>query len=139
MWQATYEQCFPGLTKEAVWSTWTDVNGWSKWDKETDYATLSGCFEEGASFVLKPKGGPKVNIKLTSVAPLKGFTDVTRFPLARMYDVHEMESAAEGLVLKSTIRVEGPLAWLWRRLVAQGVAAGVPKQMNALAQYARDA
>jgi hypothetical protein len=137
MWQANYEQIFPGLTKEAVWSAWVNVNGWSRWDDDIDFAQIAGPFQEGSEFVLKPKGGPKITIRLASVVPLKSFTDVTRFPLAQMYDVHEMTDTPSGLRIRSTIQVEGPLGWLWRRIVAQGVAAGVPKQMEALARFAR--
>jgi hypothetical protein len=52
-----------------------------------------------------------------------------------MCDVHEMEDTDEGLKLKSTIRVEGVLGWLWKRIVAQGVADGVPQQMEALTHF----
>ena len=68
----------------------------------------------GGELMLKPRGGPKVRIRLSQVQPGSSFTDVTRFPLARMIDVHELQDTPQGLRLKNTIRMEGPLAWLWR-------------------------
>jgi hypothetical protein len=131
-----YEKTYPGLKKERVWSLWCDVDHWSQWDKDTEFAKLSGAFEVGSSFVLKPKGAPRFTIHLIDVQPLRGFTDVTRFPFAKMYDFHEMEETPEGLKLVSKIRVEGPLAWFWGNLIAKNVAAGAPAQLDALARFA---
>jgi hypothetical protein len=136
MWQSTYEKTFPGLKKETIWSLWTDVNNWSRWDADIEYAIMTDSFKRGASFILKPKGGPKVNLHILSSLPLKSFTDLTRFPLAKMYGTHEMEETPKGLKIKNTIRIEGPLSWIWRKIVAEGVAAGMPKQLEALAELA---
>src|SRR4051812_29205841 len=111
MWQSRYEKVFPGLKKEDVWSAWADVNNWNQWDKDTEFAKITEPFQAGSKFVLKPKGGPKVNIQILKTEPLKGFTDMTKFPLAKMYDVHEIEETPEGLKLVSIIRIEGPLSW----------------------------
>jgi hypothetical protein len=135
VWQKQYEKTFTGITRESIWSAWADVESWPKWDKELEFTQMSGPFKKGSKFILKAKGGPRVSIELTSVIPRSAFTDVTRFPLAKMCDVHEMEDTDEGLKLKSTIRVEGVLGWLWKRIVAQGVADGVPQQMEALTHF----
>jgi hypothetical protein len=113
-----------------------DVNQWPSWDTELESTKLDTAFAPGARFKLRPKGGPNVSIELISVEPLVQFTDVTKFPLARMYDQHALEDTPEGLKIKNKIWVKGPLGWLWRRLVAQGVANGVPAQTDAVAAYA---
>ncbi len=138
VWQAKYEKKFPGLKKEAVWSTWVDVDNWNKWDEGTEFAKISGPFEAGTDFTLKPAGGPNISIQLTQVIPFVSFTDVTKFPLAKMYDIHELEETKDGLKLKSTIRMEGPLGWLWRKIVAEDVAAGASKQLEAIAKFSQD-
>jgi hypothetical protein len=138
MWQAKYEKTYPGLRKEAVWAAWAawaDVNSWPKWDSDTEFTQISGPFEPGTQFVLKPKGGPKVSIQLAEVKVLSGFTDVTRFPLAKMYGTHEMEEIPGGLKIRTAIRVEGPLSWVWRKIVAEGVAASAAKQTDELAAF----
>jgi hypothetical protein len=136
MWQVQYEKIFPSLQSGAVWTVWSDVDHWHEWDADIEYATLSGPFAVGSELVLKPKGGPKVRIQLSDVTPGSSFTDVTRFPLARMVDVHELQDTPQGLKLKNSIRMEGPLAWVWRKLVGETVAAGIPRQMEALARHA---
>jgi hypothetical protein len=136
MWQATHEATFPGLTRNAVWDAWSDVDRWHEWDRDIEYAKAPEGFREGTRFVLKPKGGPKVNISLLRAAPMQGYTDLAIFPLGRMYGIHDMTDTPEGLKLTITIRVEGLLASLWRRRVAQKVADEAPAQMRSLASWA---
>jgi hypothetical protein len=137
MWESKYEKEFEGITVKAVWDAWVDVSSWPKWDSEIEETVMKRPFAVGTQFSLKPKGGPKVSIRLTEVTPLRSFTDVTTFPFAKMYDFHEINETLNGVVLKSKITVSGPLAWLWRKIVAQGVASGVPMQMEALVSYAK--
>ena len=139
MWTATHSAVIPGLDKQAVWNAWADVNHWHLWDGDINSAELLGEFAAGAQFVLHPKGGPKVKIDLVRAEPLVGYTDLCRFPLARMYGIHDMRDTPEGVELAITIRVEGPLAWLWRKLVAQKVADEAPKQIASLAAFAKSA
>lgn len=137
MWSAEYQKEFSGVSVDSVWKAWTDIKNWPKWDSELETTTFEGKFEVGAQFQLRPKGGPNVNLEITELNQNKTFTDVTKFPLARMHDYHEITETPQGLILKSRIYVTGPLGWLWRRLVAQGVADGVPAQMESLVEYAR--
>jgi len=132
-----YDEVFPGVARSAVWALWSDVEGWARWDEDIEYAKIAGPFREGTRIVLKPKDGPQVSLELTHVAEMQGFTDVARFPLARMHDRHMLEDTPDGLRIKIRIWVEGPLAWLWEWLVARGVAAGVPKQTQALVRLAQ--
>ena len=135
MWQSKYEKTFTHVSKESIWSAWTDVNAWPSWDSETQLTQIDGPFTPGTKFVLQPRGGPKVNIQLTEVVPLKSFTDVTSFPLAKMYDTHAMEDTPEGVKIISIIKIEGPLSWVWRKIVGEGVAKGSAKQIESLVKY----
>lgn len=137
MWTKEYEKIYPGLNKEDVWSVWTDVNNWPKWDKELEYCKMDKTFEEGNQFILKPKGGPKVKITLSEVIPNKKFTDYCKFFGAIMYDAHELEETSEGLRIKNRITVTGPLSFIWVHLVAKNVANSIPEQMDALVASAR--
>lgn len=132
MWSKTYEKIYPGVTKEAVWELWADVNNWPQWDKELEYCTLVGAFIQGNSFILKPIGAPKVKLILSEVVSNHKFTDYCKFPGATMYDAHELKETSEGLHIKSTISVTGLLSFIWVRLVAKNVANSVPQQMDAL-------
>jgi uncharacterized protein YndB with AHSA1/START domain len=138
MWRKSYSKTVKGLQAEQVWKVWTDINQWHSWQGDIDYAKLEGDFKVGNSFLLKPKGGPKVRIELIRVEPNKVFTDLTRFPLARMYGSHEFIHHGDELEIKTTMSIEGGLAWLWRKIVAEDVANGMSEQTERLIEKARN-
>lgn len=137
MWIRTYSKVYKDIKKETVWRLWADVNQWPAWDKELQYCKIDRPFSEGNDFILKPIKGPKVKIVLLEVVENQKFTDYTKFPGAIMYDAHELEETTDGLRISSIITVTGFLTFLWANLVAKNVAASVPKQMDALVEFAR--
>ena len=136
MWIKSYSKTYQDVKKEDVWRLWSDVNNWPRWDTELEYCKMDAPFAQGSHFILKPNKGPKVKITLSEVITNKKFTDYTQFPGAIMYDAHELEETTNGLRITSTITVKGFLSFIWANLVAKNVAAGVPKQMDALVELA---
>lgn len=139
MWTRTYSKIYVGVKKEDIWRLWADVNNWPVWDTELEYCKMDSDFVEGAHFILKPKGGPKVKIILSKVIPHKRFEDYCTFIGARMYDDHVLEETPDGLCITNTITVTGFLSFLWVRLVAKNVAEAVPHHMDRLADLAKGA
>jgi hypothetical protein len=139
MWTQSYSQTVKDLSAERVWNVWTDVNQWHTWQDDVEYARLDGEFESGKKFAFRPKGGPNVELELTDVRKNSVFVDVTRFPFARMIDSHELIERGDELEIKSTITMQGPLAFLWRKLVGEGVASGLPEQTRRLIERAQRA
>ena len=136
MWSRTHSRTVKGLKAEQVWQVWSDVNRWHTWQPDIDYARLEGVFAPGNTFVLKPKGGPKVNIEIIEAEPNRRFTDLTRFLGARMYGSHEFVVRGDELEIRTTMSIEGPLAFVWRKIVAEDVARGMPKQTERLIEVA---
>lgn len=137
MWQYTYSKIFPDLTKESVWAIWCDVNHWSTWDSELEYCHLEDDFIEGASFILKPKGAPKIKIILEKVIPNQRFLDSCRFFGAILYDDHLLEETESGLKITNIISVKGWLSFLWVRLVAKSMVKSIPDNIDQLVELAR--
>src|ERR1700712_177015 len=111
MWTRTYSVTTKEVTKEQMWKLYADVNNWHAWDTGIDYAKLEGEFKKGNNFLLKPKGGPKVKIKLLEVVKNQRFFDLTNFPLAKMYDDHLLEETPDGLKITGIISVTGLLGF----------------------------
>ena len=132
MYTQSHSQRISGLAAATVWQVWTDVDRWTEWQEDLESARLDGEFRAGGTFTLRPKGGPNVKVELTEVVANSRYTDVTRFPLAEMTGVHAIIVHGRELELKTTISVTGPLAFLWTRLVAKGVVAGLPEQTRRL-------
>lgn len=139
MWSKTYSKRVSGVTLEKVWQVWFDVNQWHTWQTDIEYARLEGEFKVGNNISMQLKEGPKVAFEIVSVAPGQEFTDVTRFPGARMFDSHELIDHGDEVEIRTTIRVKGILSFLWRKLVAENVASGMAAQTDALIEKARHA
>ena len=137
MWTKSVSKTLKNASKEKVWKLWSDVDNWTKWHDDLDFTKLHGPFETGSYFILKPKGGQKVKIRLLEVIKGRTFTDCTHFIGAKMYDIHEMEEVGDGLKITMTMKVTGPLGFLWRKLVAEKVFADNPKHLQDLAILAK--
>lgn len=130
MWTRSHTIVTKDVTKEQMWQLFADVNNWQTWDQGIEYARMNGKFEKGNYFTLRPKGGPDVKIELYEIIQNKRFTDLTRFPLAKMYGDHELEETADGLKITTTMTVTGPLGFLWRKLVAQKIVDNLAADMQ---------
>lgn len=62
MWQGQYKT-ITDVPAELLFSAITDINNWSKWDDGLEFTKLEGAAKQGAAFLLKPKGGPRVRIR----------------------------------------------------------------------------
>ena len=137
MWSKRHSMSFEGVSPSQVWKVWSDVNHWHAWQPDIEYARLEGAFETGQVFKFRPKGGPELGIELTEVKPLKGYADLTRFPLAKMHDSHEIVDHGDRIEIRNTLTVSGPLGFLWRKLVAEDVAASIEGQTHNMIERAK--
>lgn len=130
MWTRSHSIVTKKVTKEQLWKLFADVNSWHTWDKGVEQAHIEGKFEKGNHFMLQPKGGPKLKISIVEAIENKSFTDFTKFPLAKMYGEHTFIDTKDGLKITTTMKVEGILGFLWRRLVAQKIVDALPGDMQ---------
>ena len=130
MWTKSHSIVTEEVTKEQMWKLFADVNNWHTWDEGIEFAKMEGKFEKGNFFTLRPKGGPNVKVKLLETVENKSFLDVTKFPLAKMFDNHTFEETPQGLKITNTISVTGALGFLWRKIVAQKIVDSLPNDMQ---------
>lgn len=126
MWTKSYYVITKEITKEQIWKLTTDINNWKEWDDTVEHSELIGEFKVGNHFILKPKGGPRIKIKLVEILENKKFTDLTNFPFAKMYGEHSYEETKEGLKICVTMTVKGILSFLWVKLVAKKIVDHLP-------------
>ena len=130
MWTKSHSIVTKEVTKEQMWKLFADVNNWHIWDEGIEFAKMEGEFEKGNFFTLRPKGGPNVKVELLETVENKSFLDVTKFPLAKMFDNHTFEETPNGLKLTTTMKVEGLLGFVWRKMVAQKIVDTLPEDMQ---------
>ena len=138
MWERSYEKEITGVSREAIWRVWSDIDHWHEWNPGIKQTTLKGNFAVGSVFTLQPLKGPKVEIALIEIEEGISFTDCTTFPGAKMHGSHKIISEKDGgLRLVTTIQVTGFLGFLWRKIVAQGIVDKMPEQTAQLIELAR--
>lgn len=131
MWTKSNTIVTTKATKEQMWKLFENVNEWPAWDNGIEETKLEGKFEAGNQFMLKPKGGPKLMVKLIETVKYRKFTDVTSFPLAKLYDEHVFEETPGGLKVTNKLTMKGLLSFLWIKLVAANMAKSLPQDMQA--------
>ena len=131
MWTKSNSIVTMKVTSKQMWTLFADINNWHIWDQGIEYAKLEGNFEAGNHFILRPKGGPEVKVKLLETIENRRFLDVTTFPLAKMYDDHLFEETKDGLKITNTITVKGFLGFLWVKLVAKKIADSFSSDVQA--------
>jgi hypothetical protein len=135
MWRHHFEQT-TDMTAEAIWPVLADVARWGEVDHNIDRIVITQPPGPGVPFTLKPRGGPTLSFVIGEFEPPAIYSDVCAMPLARMTTKHELIAGAT-TVMKVTIEITGPLAFLWGRLVGRKHAAGLPAQTARILDAAR--
>ena len=138
MWIQEFSREYQGVLLQDVWAVATDINKWPTWHGDLDYCKMTGPFEVGNFFMLKPKYMGPVKIVLTEIVVQQRFTDCTTFFGAKMYDTHEYQATTDGVIVKNKLVVTGWLQWLWVFLVARYVANSIPEETDALIERVRN-
>jgi len=130
MWTKTHSIVTKEATKEQMWNLFTDINNWHVWNNEIEFAKLEGKFEAGNHYLIQPKHGRIVKVKLLEVIENKHCLEFGEFPLAKMYYDHILEETPKGLEITSTITMKGLLSFLWVQLVVKKIAASMPEHVQ---------
>jgi hypothetical protein len=119
------------VSAEKLFRAKTDICHWPEWDSELEATALDAPLAAGSPFMLKPKGGPKVSMRIEEVDAPRRFVDLALLPLAKMRTSTEFLPAANGTRIRVVIEVFGPLAFFWDRVVARKLAADCEQQTRA--------
>ncbi|MFN8381149.1 MAG: SRPBCC family protein [Anaerolineales bacterium] len=137
MWTAEYT-VVTTASKEAVWKIWADVENWPKWDKGVEWCHIDGEFKVGTRYTLKPVSGPEAKAVIHDCQPLKGFTDVTNLPLAKMKFAHELKEEKDGLHVTHRVTISGPLSFLFAQVIGKDTAKDLPETIGRLVDLAKE-
>ncbi len=116
----------------AFFARWVDHSTWTQWDADSEWVQLDGPVEVGTTGTLKPQGGPKVRFTITTLQPDCEYTDTSRFLGARLVFQHLAEWRDDHTELQARVTIDGPLAWLWSRILGDGFATSVPQALARL-------
>jgi len=124
---------------EAFFARWGDMATWPEWNLDTEWVRLDGPFVEGATGVLKPKGGPKVPFVVEHLVLGREFTDVSKLAGARLTFRHLVEQHDSGCTISVEATLTGPLAPFWRLVLGKGIRTSMQPDLERLAAVAERA
>lgn len=120
-------------TPSQVFALWADSPGWAAWDPDVKAASIDGPFVAGATGTITPVQGPTMRIRVTRVVPDRAFDAEARLPLCTMRFVHECEPVVDGKTrVVHRVLFEGPLAFVFRRVIGPALEKGIPGTMAGL-------
>ena len=119
----------------AFFARWADMATWPEWNTDTAWVRLDGPFVEGATGVLKPRGGPRVRFTVEQLDD-HTFVDVSRMPGGRVTFAHHIESTAAGSTIRVSVDIDGPLAFVWRRILGDGFRTSLQPDLDRLVETA---
>ena len=124
---------------QTIWELWTEVQNWTTWDNEIEWAKIDGAFIKGQTGKLKPKSGPTSKFQITTCIPNKQFTTVSKLPLAQLIFDHQLNSDDNKTIVMHQILITGPLAWLFYKILGstlkQGLEHALPQLIKQAEQY----
>lgn len=122
----------------AIYKIWADVEQWSDWDKSVQWSLLDSSFAVGSKIKMKPRGGPQTTAILTLVEQDRAFNDISRLPGATIYFNHHVEQTNAETVVTHTITMDGPLSWLWVRIMGKGLRDSLQPAVDKLVMLAEN-
>lgn len=137
-WETTSELA-AAVDPAAVWErAYADAAAWPRWNAEIRSAELDGPLALGAGARIVFGTGLRLRFRVVELEDGRLFTDEARLPGARMGHRHLVEPDGAGdSQLANTIYVEGPLAWLWRRVLGPRAARSLPAAQRAVVEVAQ--
>ncbi|GAA1787510.1 SRPBCC family protein [Leucobacter iarius] len=118
--------------EESVFARWADPNSWPAWDPDVREVTFTGDVRLGAAGRMRPSSGPAAAFTITELVEDRRFTNVSRMPGAALTFDHRVEPADDGSTLSVEIRIDGPLAPLWKLAIGRGFANAARTSIDGL-------
>ena len=127
------------VSVEALWKPLADVANWRQIDEQIEKIEIDEQPQVGTIFHLKPKGGPRLKLRIDIMDPPQTYADTCYLPLAKMMTTHALRPSTEGTEISVQIVISGPLSFLWQRLVGKKHADGLLQQTRRLIEVASSA
>ncbi len=122
----------------SVWTNaYLDAGAWPLWNPELKHASLDGPLAEDAEAKIVFHTGLRLRFRIVEFEDGRLFTDEARLPGARMGHRHVIDPVPDGgSMLHNTIYIEGPLAFVWRRILGPAAIRALPRSQETIVRLA---
>lgn len=134
MWKHEFTE-YTSIHPDELWKPLSDVANWGRIDQQIESIEIDGTPIEGKVFFLKPKGGPRLKLRIESLVPPNQYADVCILPLARMKTTHSLVRVQDQTKITVCIEITGPLTFVWKHVVGRQHANGLVEQTKRLIEF----
>ena len=120
---------------ETLYRLWAAPMTWASWDPDVAEVQFSGEAILGASGWMRPSSGPATTFEIVALETDRLLTTTSRMPGAKLLFEHRAEPLDSSTRVTVTIGVDGPLRWLWRRVLGKSFAGAAERNVRGLIDY----
>lgn len=118
-----------------IFEQWANPDSWPRWDTEVKEVLFTGEATLHARGKIKPATGPSSTFQITAFEPNAVLTTASKLPGARLLFEHVVRSVVDGSEVSVTVSVEGPLAFVWARILKRNLAQSARSSVTGLITY----
>jgi hypothetical protein len=125
---------------EKVWQIWSDTSTWGEWNPNVTTMDMPPPIALGKTGVMNTPAGRHHHMKVVDVQPGRSFTlETSVIPLSTFRFMCRVEPVGEGTRISQTVKVVGPMGWLFDPMMGDRIAQDFDKLLDGLAKKAEAA
>lgn len=116
----------------SVYARWADPSTWPEWDPDVRSVDFQAPAAVGSKGKLRPRRGPALSFSITQMCPDRVFTNTGALLGARLGFEHVVDPGPDGSTVTVTVRLSGPLAPIWKRVMGVGLSGAARSSVEGL-------
>jgi uncharacterized protein YndB with AHSA1/START domain len=122
---------------DKVWGIWTDTSTWGRWNPNVTTMEMPPPVALGKTGVMNTPAGQHHQMKVIGFQPGRSFTlETSVIPLSRFQFTCSVEPAGGKTRIQQTVKVVGPMGWLFDPMMGGQIANDFDKVLDGLAKEA---
>jgi hypothetical protein len=122
---------------ETIWRLWSDPLTWNEWNPNVQRMEMNGAFVNGVTGVMHTPAGRLHQVRLTNIRPGQAFDLETQaIPLTSFTFHCEVAPGTNGSKIGQSIKMSGPLAFVFSPLAGERIAASFEPLLKGLSDRA---
>lgn len=115
MWEYTLVTT-ADVPPDDLWAVISEGSNRPEWNPDVAAVSVKEPLRPGVGYELRTRGGRTVRLTVEDCSPPYRFAETVRLPFARVRTAYQFTPDGTGSVVRVTLRVSGPLGFLWRRV-----------------------
>jgi uncharacterized protein YndB with AHSA1/START domain len=119
---------------ERLWQLWSDTSTWPSWNPDVEDVKLDRPLGPGAAGTMRTRSGGTHNIAIRDVEPGRSFVlESDGVPVTKLLFKCEVVPLSDGSRISQSVRLQGPLAFLFGPMMGGRIAQSFRPLLEGLA------